>query len=204
MDDKFLAFYKQLKPEQQQQVSDYIQHTTGVLKYAFKVLPNELIHQTISQTVDALVEDSKQKVIPKFSCQKGCSHCCSQMVHVAQYEAIAILDKHQIDVDKLKRQLKHSKDYKDWFNLSLEDRKCVFLKDNLCSIYDDRPIRCRNHLTHEPPERCIMPEKIEDDHPLALFSRLEIEVVLNAIEQFSKLGPMPQMFLDILEGKCEK
>jgi len=36
--------------------------------------------------------------------------------------------------------------------LSLE--RCVFLKDNLCSVYSARPIECRSYLVSSPATNC--------------------------------------------------
>jgi Fe-S-cluster containining protein len=41
-----------------------------------------------------------------------------------------------------------------YFSLRLP---CPFLEDGACSIYDDRPLACREHLVTSPPENCSAP-----------------------------------------------
>jgi Fe-S-cluster containining protein len=38
-----------------------------------------------------------------------------------------------------------------------QDIPCPFLEDGACSIYDERPITCREYLVTSPPEYCARP-----------------------------------------------
>lgn len=102
-----------------------------------------------------------EEEIEKFSfyCKEGCASCCTGNVIVTSLESENILTQN-IDLEDLKNSLDskrfHPKlttnmiaDYmKDGKDLPEEDidsswGKCVFLKENLCSIYDVRPFGCR-------------------------------------------------------------
>ena len=41
---------------------------------------------------------------------------------------------------------------KNMVGLAIENGKCVFLKDNKCIIYDDRPQACKNYNCREDPK----------------------------------------------------
>ncbi|MCB0282443.1 MAG: YkgJ family cysteine cluster protein [Calditrichaeota bacterium] len=81
----------------------------------------------------------------RFKCQEGCSNCCT-----TSGGFVFIFEK---DIHKISKFLKMSED--DFLNtftkkvgtkISLIDRDekdCVFLKNNKCSIYPVRPVQCR-------------------------------------------------------------
>ena len=63
-----------------------------------------------------------RKMIPDFDCLPGCSGCCGP-ISMSEWEAKQI----------------------DYIEIDLEGDNigCPYLKDNRCSIYNDRPIICR-------------------------------------------------------------
>ena len=75
------------------------------------------------------------EMIPKSKCKEGCADCCNDMIQVAPEEN------------------KRMGGY-EWLG------KCNFLKDNRCSIYDNRAFICRLYGTSEilRCENCI-PER---------------------------------------------
>ena len=94
-----------------------------------------------------------------FVCKENCASCCTSNVIITTLECENILT-HDIDKEDLKNKHGirrfHPKlttnmiaDYmKDGRDLPEEDidsswGECVFLKDNLCSIYNVRPFGCR-------------------------------------------------------------
>ena len=91
-----------------------------------------------------------------ISCKKGCSSCCNLLVHVTKSEAMVLAEeaiKLNVDIDKLERQSKISSP-DEWFNLSVDDRRCVFLKDNICTVYDKRPVYCKKMKVITDPIFC--------------------------------------------------
>lgn len=81
-------------------------------------------------------------------CKKGCSHCCSIDVSVAEIEAIYIEENSSIKIKRpLKRQTRGNKS------------KCPFLVENECSIYGIRPFQCRTFFTLDNPKYCSSGEE---------------------------------------------
>jgi Fe-S-cluster containining protein len=99
------------------------------------------------------------------SCRVGCSQCCFQSVSVCRSEAIVLAEyvkKHnRFDrlalINSMRRQAK-AKTPDEWQDLPLYYKKCVFLKNNKCSIYLFRPMGCRTHFVVTPPALCQQPK----------------------------------------------
>ena len=118
-----------------------------------------------------------------ISCQKGCSACCSQPVPVAEFEAYNIAEvvvrlpeprrteviekfdaavAHFARIGWFEKFNKFSSLEEEGFSEVLleymrEDVPCPFLLDGACSIYEDRPLVCREYLVTNPPENCADP-----------------------------------------------
>lgn len=83
--------------------------------------------------------------VPSGTCQ-GCTSCCHESVNISMVEALNIVHQYyeigngQIEIPKdLKRNL-----LKYYFSEWVKPKKCPFLSDeNLCSIYQARPLPCR-------------------------------------------------------------
>lgn len=81
------------------------------------------------------------------TCSKGCSACCAQQISVTKKEVQTIIDSGvDIDMERLSSQNE---------NWEESDKTCVFLKHNLCSIYDIRPMKCIHYMVNTPPDRCM-------------------------------------------------
>jgi len=114
------------------------------------------------------------------SCKAGCGACCDQLVPIGPIEAHAIADlvanmpeprrsavrarfaaaeaklatwHHRPDlenVDRLKGEAKYQMCL-DYFRLAIT---CPFLEEGSCSIYEDRPLVCREYLVTSPASHC--------------------------------------------------
>ena len=119
-----------------------------------------------------------------ISCQKGCAACCRQMIPVSPPEAFALVEAitelpqdHQSRIKQNLAQTKkrlqnaglltalqdladsprqHSDDDLDFLNRAYYALRlpCIFLENEICSIYEHRPAGCRGHLVSSPPELC--------------------------------------------------
>ncbi len=119
-----------------------------------------------------------------ISCTKGCSACCYQLIPLSQLEArylTAIVER----LPKIKRQkilgrfrdvyqkieaagilndLMNTDTIQDdivdfglkYFQLGIP---CPFLENNSCSIYIERPLRCREYLVTNYPANCRTPSR---------------------------------------------
>ena len=119
-----------------------------------------------------------------ISCQKGCAACCRPMIPVSPPEAFALVeaikDLPQDHQSRIKQNLAQTKErlQKAGLLTALQDLvdsphqrsdedldslnrayyalrlPCIFLENEICSIYEQRPAGCRGHLVTSPPELC--------------------------------------------------
>lgn len=120
-------------------------------------------------------------------CTKGCSFCCYQQIEIMDIEKKAIND---FISDKLDEKTKETirMNLNDWLDvfdkntpnnkilngqdvfMDFKDKigkkglKCPLLIDNLCSIYEMRPITCRIHYVQHSPKKCDE-NKFRDSDP---------------------------------------
>jgi Fe-S-cluster containining protein len=121
-----------------------------------------------------------EKSSPSVTCTKGCPHCCYHLINLAEDEA-KLLNQHVSKLDseqkhRLQKQKDHLLHEKDWEQLDYSDRACVFLKDNSCSVYEDRPLVCRVTQVESEPENCI----IEKKQPIEPYYQDEAYIMLAA------------------------
>jgi Fe-S-cluster containining protein len=139
------------------------------------VLPalRRLVEEAVALSVRELQGAGKT-----VSCKAGCAACCRQLVSISDIEAHAIAEMVERMPDarrahvqerfaETERRLAAIKPPDDIIEaLNGPGRKafaieyfrygvpCPFLEDESCSIYDDRPLVCREYLVHTPSERC--------------------------------------------------
>ena len=94
----------------------------------------------------------------KIACTTGCSLCCFSHVAVTPQEAfnIALHLAEKFSVSEVGKTLEACTACADGYEsagLQEFSKKyfcpCPFLKDNKCSIYEVRPITCRNWISHD-------------------------------------------------------
>lgn len=90
----------------------------------------------------------------EVKCREGCSHCCHIPVHVTPAEAALLVHtgRMAINSDRLREQAGMSD--AQFMALPIERRRCVFLSDNRCSVYEHRPMNCRKHMVISDPIDC--------------------------------------------------
>jgi len=119
-----------------------------------------------------------------ISCQKGCAACCRQMIPVSPPEAFALVEAikilpedHQARIKKnlaqthLRLQMagilsalqdlatssrQQTDEDLDSLNRAYYALRlpCIFLENEICSIYEHRPAGCRGHLVSSPADLC--------------------------------------------------
>lgn len=92
----------------------------------------------IIRLADATVDALK----PYVACGPGCAHCCRVPALIYEHEAIRMSKVSGREMVKLP--------YRPQENVLIASTKfrghpCSFLVDEMCSIYDDRPLVCRIH-----------------------------------------------------------
>jgi Fe-S-cluster containining protein len=127
----------------------------------------------IYNTYDKKRDDAEK---PPLTCVKGCSACCKQVVALSLGEALYLVHKHgkllrkkyvlleeqctlmeQAHIDEHGNRLdftageNREKICTKWWEMQ---QQCLFLENNLCSIYEDRPLACRNYSVISDPALC--------------------------------------------------
>jgi len=124
-----------------------------------------------------------------ISCRAGCGICCRQIVPIAEFEAhrlarlvesmpeprrSTILERfdeatRRFEEAELLETLDHKRDFDPDGVMELAARyfrlmvACPFLEDESCSIYEERPISCREYLVTSPAELCAEPYENDID-----------------------------------------
>lgn len=111
------------------------------------------------------------------ACKRGCSHCCYIAVGIMGLEA-------EVIGEAIGRKPEPVTEFTtDFSYLPLGyDNPCTFLKNNECSIYEDRPLACRIHSNLEPdntPCRLDKPRETSEFNLEFLYS-LYAEICLEA------------------------
>ena len=165
----------------------------------------------ISDIITDITLKSQNEKRCKISCRKGCSACCNYIIPLSSAEAVYLHDytitlpdktrkmivrsfmlaaqkiaSSQIPklADKTIAQLDNLEGISQWYRqLQLQ---CPFLFANCCSIYNHRPLACREYFVTSPPKYC-KPEASGNQATLILpFSIAEILMdVSNSIEDTS-------------------
>ena len=83
------------------------------------------------------VDEIGRVAAPRSACRRGCSHCCHTPVLMPEQEAELIGRKIGVKPRKVEGITERSAIRAGY------DNPCPFLKDNACSIYEWRPLACR-------------------------------------------------------------
>ncbi|PYS89267.1 MAG: hypothetical protein DMF62_07625 [Acidobacteria bacterium] len=145
-----------------------------------RMLP--VFHQMADSFADIGIQ-AESEAGKHVSCKAKCASCCHQAIPVSEVEAYYIADlvaampepRRTEIVSRFAKTLEHFKTI-GWFDdlhsskagsmkgaerLVLwyfnEQIPCPFLEDSMCSIYEQRPIACREYLATSPAENCSSP-----------------------------------------------
>lgn len=140
--------------------------------------------RAVSKLSADIAEEQAAAEGKSISCRSGCAMCCRQVVALPHFEArrlAALVDglpePRQTEVrarfEAARRRLEEHDliDALDSGNEAAEQRglaelaaayfrlqiECPFLEDEACTIYDERPLTCREYLVTSPPELCDDP-----------------------------------------------
>ncbi|MBA3975900.1 MAG: hypothetical protein C0504_16970 [Candidatus Solibacter sp.] len=139
---------------------------------------NHIVDLVVGNAAEAAVEEGRQ-----ITCKAGCGACCRQPVPVSPHEMemlAALVDgMEQERRDRIKGRLGDAvermreggilDDVRTIGSLSEEQRQqaglkyfalgiaCPFLEEESCTIYEHRPMRCREYLVTTPAGHCASP-----------------------------------------------
>lgn len=129
----------------------------------------------LSDVIMDAVLDRARRQGKKISCQKKCAACCDYLVPLAIPEAIHLYGAIEAlpaersramwhDSLSVAKRLLHNdpgqvpngdsslESLGEWY--SDKQVSCPFLKDDICTIYDVRPLACREYLVTSPARSC--------------------------------------------------
>lgn len=154
--------------------------------------------------VDKFVRDAKRIGNGrKVSCKSGCSACCYIGVRATRQEAQVLAkrinDGLSVDVARLRAQDAAGEFAEDYAALPREVRKCVFLADGKCRVYDVRPMACRKYMVRSDPALCDT-EKSPGGR-VAIVVAWEAEVFYNAALGVLDTNPLSRALLQEGVGK---
>jgi uncharacterized protein len=164
-----------------------------------------------AQLVHKIVDSYNQEVfanplVKQLSpCQKGCFGCCHTQVSVTEDEAQLLAKRVEqglkIDTKLLKMQAQVSENNSEFYRLSFEDRKCVFLDDQgACRVYEDRPSVCRTNAVIGDAKQCYVENGMQK---LVLVKTNKSDMAIYASFLFAKdSGSLPAMLEKALKKSC--
>jgi hypothetical protein len=134
-------------------------------------------------------------------CRAGCASCCRLMITVFPDEAVLALFAAESvgvvpDRTRLERQAT-ARTLREWNALSREDRTCVFLRDERCSIYEHRPSACRKYAVVSPPELCDT--DLHPGHRVDMVVSAEAEIITSAAMTVWGRAPWPEALIAALD-----
>ena len=172
--------------------------------------------------VDASVEKAQEEGLT-VSCQKGCGACCRQLVPISAIEAQrlkALVEqmpeprkstllarfeaaRQQLQatglLEKLREPRRINDEDVDPVGLTYFQQRiaCPFLEEESCSIYEERPLACREYLVVNPPEDCAQPT-VDSIKPVPILVRVAKTVRMLNVEKAPSTPPWVALIL-ILE-----
>jgi Fe-S-cluster containining protein len=88
----------------------------------------------------------------RVACKRGCAHCCHVAVVISAAEAAYVGDR----IGRAPADIRESRlpDVKGFSGTT----PCTFLRENRCTIYEHRPLACREALNFDEDEYWCRPE----------------------------------------------
>jgi hypothetical protein len=176
-------------------MNDYIIQLKNLRQKDLTKTTKEVYHAIDGFFVNSPEDDKKE-----IQCKAGCTHCCFIDVDVSGDEAAVIIDycrENDIEVDKDYLTEQAAVGRASYSNLS----RCVFLKDNLCSIYPVRPIACRKHWVKTDPALCDFSGNIINQ--VGGFFNVNTEILASAMLNVHDAMPFEKALLQVMEQKPE-
>jgi len=141
-------------------------------------------------------------------CKAGCSACCHTQVSVTEDEAELLIHNINngvvIDYNLLSLQTEKGNSTENYYKLSYQDRKCVFLDENgACKVYKDRPAVCGTNAVVGSASQCSTDGQSQGQLRLVKTSKSDM-VIVGAYVKSPVSGTLPMMLTAALKAKNNK
>lgn len=132
-----------------------LEYTLSMFAFYIEQVETLAKKHTIEDVILAFYDNESKMPPVNAACKKGCAYCCNIQVSISKPEAEIIIDhcranNIKIDFNYLEKQ----RYLNEQSHAKSDASKCVFLKDNVCSIYNVRPFSCRNYYVVSKPVNC--------------------------------------------------
>lgn len=155
------------------------------------------VYKAIDNFFTAVPDENKKEI----QCKAGCTACCYIDVDISGDEASTIINycvENKIEIDSAYLKQQAAAGRKTYCGVS----RCVFLKENLCSIYPVRPVACRKHWVKTDPVLCDFSENIT--HQVDGYFDVNTEILASAILNVDECGSFEKMILDEMDKTVNK
>jgi hypothetical protein len=155
------------------------------------------VHKAIDNFFNNAPAENKKDI----KCKTGCTACCFIDVDVSFDEVTAIINyckQNEIEIDKEYLEKQAAVGRKKYSEVS----RCVFLKEDMCTIYPVRPIACRKHWVKTDPIFCDFSQNIA--HPVGRYFDINTEILASAVLNAGGTGSFETMLLNELEKRVNK
>jgi Putative zinc- or iron-chelating domain len=185
-------------PEKQETIEQILKLINGY-RDQLKKLRIQNREETIKEVYKAI--DNFFTVAPdenkkEIQCKAGCTACCYIDVDISSDEASTIFNycaENKIEIDSAYLKQQEAAGRKTYSSVS----RCVFLKENLCSIYPVRPVACRKHWVKTDPALCDFSENTVQQ--VDGYFDVNTEILASAILNVDECGSFEKMMLDELD-----
>jgi Fe-S-cluster containining protein len=139
--------------------------------------------------VHHIVDDCNREVfahpmVAKLSpCKVGCAGCCHTQVGITEDEAALLAERVEdgvkINYALLDQQIKMGNNPEDFYKLSYENRRCVFLgADDACLVYNDRPSVCRTNSVLGDASQCYPNTNGDESNSIRLLKTEQADMAI--------------------------
>jgi Putative zinc- or iron-chelating domain len=185
-------------PENQETIEQILKLINGY-RDQLKKLRIQNREETIKEVYKAI--DNFFTVAPdenkkEIQCKAGCTACCYIDVDISSDEASTIFNycgENKIEIDSAYLKQQEAAGRKTYSSVS----RCVFLKENLCSIYPVRPVACRKHWVKTDPALCDFSENTVQQ--VDGYFDVNTEILASALLNVDECGSFEKMMLDELD-----
>lgn len=139
-------------------------------------------------------------------CKSGCTGCCHTQVSVTEDEAELLFENIsngvEIDFNSLEKQARAGNDATEFFVISYNERRCVFLDEQgACKVYKDRPAVCRTNAVIGDEAQCDTSINAEVTSIRLVKTQEADMAIFGAFALAKNSGTLPVMLLQVIKNK---
>ena len=139
-------------------------------------------------------------------CKSGCTGCCHTQVSITEDEAELLADNilNGVDIDflSLEKQARVGNESSDFFAISYNERRCVFLDDKgACKVYKDRPAVCRTNAVLGDATQCDTSSNAEVSSIRLVKTQESDMAIFGAFALAKSSGTLPVMLSQVFKNK---